>query len=199
MKNKPLLFETIRIQNGRVRNIKYHNLRCNTSRKTLFGSKDFIDLRKLIDGSLIKTPEVKCRITYAEKIEKVEYEPYSIRPIHTLHFLDIGDFVYPFKYKNREKLTAFFNQRGENDDIVMTKKGYLTDTYYANIALRKNEKWYTPKEPLLKGCTRAKLLEKGLISTSEIHIDQIHEYDVITIFNAMIPFKKITIPLKQES
>ena len=195
MKNKPLLIETIRIQNGRVRHIKYHNLRCNTSRKVLFGSKDSIDLRKIIDVTAVQSPEVKCRITYASTVIKVEYEPYSMRQIHSLQPIEIDDFEYSFKYRNREKLTALFNQRGEKDDILMTKNGYVTDTYYANVAFRKKGKWFTPKEPLLKGSNRARLLEKGLISTSRIHIDQIHEYDAISIFNAMIPFKKIIVDL----
>ena len=195
METKPLLIETVRLQNGRVRNIKYHNRRCNASRKAIFGSKDLIDLRKIIDTSAAKSPEVKCRITYDESIKKVEYEPYTIRTIHSLQIIEIGNFEYTFKYKNREKLKTFFDQRGEKDDILMTKNGYITDTYYANVALRKNGKWYTPEDPLLKGSNRERLLEKGIISESNIHMEQMHEFDAISIFNAMIPFKKIVIDL----
>jgi 4-amino-4-deoxychorismate lyase len=195
METKPLLIETVRIQNGRVRNIKYHNQRCNYSRKVLFSSMDFIDLRKSIDPSSVKCPEVKCRISYDDVIRKVEYEPYVIRQIHSLQHIEIEDFAYSFKYKNREKLKEFFDQRGKNDDVLMLKRGYITDTYYANVALRKKGKWFTPMEPLLKGSNRERLLEKEIISASKIHIDQLHEFDAISIFNAMIPFKKIVIDL----
>lgn len=195
METKPLLIETVRIQNGRVRNIKYHNKRCNYSRKALFGSKDTIDLRRSIDTSRAKSPEVKCRISYDDAIRNVEYESYAMRTIHSLQPIEIADFAYAFKYKNREKLKEFFDQRGAKDDILMLKKGFITDTFYANVALLKEGKWFTPKEPLLKGSNRERLLGKGIISASRIHIDQLHDFDAISIFNAMIPFKKIVIDL----
>ena len=39
-----LLIETIKIENNKIYNINYHNLRMNKARKDLFNSKDFIDL-----------------------------------------------------------------------------------------------------------------------------------------------------------
>jgi len=191
MNAKPLLIETIRIQNGRVRNIKYHNQRCNASRKALFGTNIKIDLRKHIDTSKALSAEIKCRITYDDQVKKVEYQPYSIRPIHSLAMIEIGDFDYSHKYADRKKLKEFFDQRGKKDDILMIKNGWLTDTYYANVAFLKQGKWYTPKSPLLHGTSRARLIQKGEIIPADIHINQIKEYSHISIFNAMIPFKNI--------
>ena len=165
-------------------------------RKTLFGIKNKIDLRKFIDTAEAIHDEVKCRITYSEEIIKVEYEPYTIRPIHSLAHIEIGDLNYTHKYSDRKKLAEFFDKRGNKDDILMTKKGYITDTYYANVGLLKNGKWYTPKHPLLEGTMRAKLIKEGTLIQSEIHIDQINEFEVISIFNAMIPFQKIMITIK---
>lgn len=193
MNAKPLLIETIRIQNGRVRNIKYHNRRCNESRKALYATKDMIDLRQAIDISKAIEGEVKCRISYDTEIRKVEYEPYKIRKIKSLALIEIGDFEYIFKYADRQGLKDFFDKRGDKDDILMTKNGYLTDTYYANVALLQKGEWFTPKYPLLKGSRRAQLLEKGRIIESEIHVDQINEFEVISIFNAMIPFKSMIV------
>lgn len=195
METKPLLIETIRIQNGRVRNIKYHNLRCNNSRKTLFNCKNNLDLRNIIDTTKIKITEVKCRITYDKIVRKVEYEAYSTRPIRSLKMIEIDNFDYSFKYANRDMLSAFFKQREDKDDILMTKNGFITDTFYANVALYKNGKWYTPKSPLLQGSRRAQLLEKGLILEIDIHESQVYNYDLISIFNAMIPLGNITISL----
>ena len=193
MNNSPLLIETIRIQNGRVRNIKYHNDRCNTSRKLLFGSSKKIDLRRLIDTSKAEFEEVKCRITYDNEVRKVEYEHYTFRPIQSLEIVEIGDYKYGFKYADRSRLHQFFDKRGNKDDILMTKNGFITDTSYANVALLKKGRWYTPKHPLLKGSRRAQLLEKGIILESAIHIDQLNDYEAITVFNSMIAFKRIFI------
>lgn len=195
MNASPLLIETICIKNGRVRNIKFHNQRCNASRKALFESSDNIDLRKFIAIDQAPSGVVKCRITYNDKVETVEYESYTIRPINSLEYIEIGDFEYSFKYADRKKIKTFFNQRGDKDDILMTKNGFLTDTSYGNVALRKNGQWYTPEEPLLKGTRRAMLLEKGKLIPMKIHVNQIDEFDAISIFNSMIPFKRVLIVL----
>ncbi len=195
MNTNPLLIETIRIQNGRVRNIEYHNQRCNSSRKAIFGVSNMLDLRRYIDTSNVKDGEVKCRITYDQEVRKIEYEPYSIRDIRSLAYVEIGSFSYKHKYADRKRLKEFFDQRGNKDDILMTKKGMITDTYYANVALLQNGKWYTPENPLLKGSYRARLLSNGKISKAKIHIDQIDTFEAITIFNAMIPFKRIVIKI----
>jgi 4-amino-4-deoxychorismate lyase len=190
---EPQLIETIRIQNGRVCNIHYHNLRCNASRNVLFGSTDSIDLRSAIDTSDLSGTEIKCRITYDEIVRKIEFETYSFRPIQTLKIIEVDDYDYSFKYADRNQLQAFYEQRGDKDDILMTRNGFLTDTYYANVALLQEGKWYSPKFPLLKGIRRAQLLQKERIIETEIHKDQIKEYEAITLFNAMIPFRSITI------
>lgn len=193
MNPNPLLIETICIKNGRVRNIKYHNRRCNASRKSLYGAIKNIDLRKVINLQQVQCEETKCRITYDFKVLNVEYEPYTLRQIKSLAFVEIGNFDYSFKYADRQNLSDFFDQKGDKDDILMTRNGFITDTYYANVALRKDGKWYTPKRPLLKGTRRAQLLEKQKIYEAEIHKDQMKDYDAISIFNAMIPFRKIVL------
>lgn len=195
MNAKPLLIETIRIQNGRVRHINYHNQRCNASRKSLFGSNLDLDLRKYIDTTKATSNEVKCRVTYDTDVIKVEYEPYTYRPIRTLEYVEVGDFEYAFKYANRDGLKEIFAKRREKDDVLMIKNGFITDTFYANVALEKDGLWYTPKNPLLKGCCRERLLDLGKITEKEIHIDDINEYRAISLFNAMIPFKRILIAL----
>lgn len=195
MSASPLLIETIRIQNGRVRHIKYHNLRCNSSRSEIFNAKNKLDLRKYIDPTFLDAPEIKCRITYDEAIQKVEYEPYTMRIIKTLKPLEVGKFEYSHKYVDRAMLKNFFQQKGNHDDVLMTKNGYITDTYYANVAALKKGTWYTPQNPLLYGSTRARLLDQNKIIPADIHIDTLSEYSRISIFNAMIPFKRLIVTI----
>lgn len=200
MDNKPHLIETIRIQNGRLRYIQYHNQRFNNSRRVVFNVEKDEDLSKIIDRKLIPSfPNVKCRITYNEKIIRVEFEEYILRPIQSLQHIEIGSYTYDHKLKDRKKLQTFFNQRNQYDDILMTKNGWITDTYYANIALRKDEKWFTPKNPLLKGTQRARLIDQNKIVQKDIHISTLKDYDSISIFNAMIPFKQIEFPISETS
>ena len=195
MKTDPLLIETIRISRGRVKNIKYHNARCNHARKVLFGKTKPINLRTQIKSALPEHDEVKCRISYDGQVRKVEYEPYTLRQIKFLKAIEVGDYNYTFKYKDREKLRFYFEQRGEADDVLLLKNGYLTDTSYANVALQKEGRWYTPKQPLLHGTARARLIGKKLIQEKDIHIRHIDQYDKMTIFNAMLPFGKMFIEI----
>lgn len=191
------LIETIRIQNGRVRYIDYHNARFNASRKQIFGIDKSLNLRNFIHiKNAPQSKEVKCRITYDAKIRDIEYEEYKLRSIQSLKPTEIGDFEYKHKYKDRSQLLHFYTKRQEHDDILMTKNGYITDTYYANVALQKNEKWYTPKHPLLAGTQRARLIQQNKIIPKDIHIDELQDYTTISIFNSMIPFKKMTLKIQ---
>lgn len=187
------LIETICIRNGRVQRIRFHNARCNRSRKTLLGIDKKIDLRKYIDTSKALAFWTKCRITYSSTIIKVEYEPYSLRTIETLSFVDIDDYQYNHKYKQREKLDAFFRQKQESDDIIMIRSGKVTDSYYANIALQKEGIWYTPKTPLLKGTMRAYLISNNKIVEKDIYQKEVKEYKSVSLFNAMIALGTIVV------
>lgn len=197
MSVKAPLIETIRIHHGRVRRIMYHNARCNESRKVLFDAKDEIDLRKYIDTSKALSAEVKCRITYGLHVQKVEYIDYKIRPIRTLQTIDIDDFDYAFKYQDRRQILKYYDQRGQKDEILMIRNGLITDTSYCNVALLKAGRWYTPKNPLLEGTTRARLLANGRIIPDDIYQTDLDQYEKICLFNAMIPFLTMTIDTKK--
>ena len=119
-----------------------------------------------------------------------------MRPISSIQFVEVDSYSYDYKMADRSRLQEFYLLKGSSDDIIMTKSGYLTDTYYGNIALLKKGKWYTPAKPLLKGTMRSFLLNKGLVREKNIHKDDLKRYEALTIFNAMIPFKKIIIEIE---
>jgi 4-amino-4-deoxychorismate lyase len=174
-------------------NIKWHNQRCHRSRNQLFNAPDFINLRDYIDPPLDGI--LKCRITYDENISNIDYEPYTIKTINTLKAIHC-DLEYSFKYADRESILNLYNQRGNCDDILMIKDGFLTDTSYGNIALLRNQKWYTPDTPMLEGTRRASLLHTDRIKSWPISFKDIHLYSHLSIFNAMIPFGEIIIPVE---
>ena len=80
-----LLLETIKIEDGEVFNLSYHQARCDESRKALFNSTDRLDL-----SSLIQAPPkglYRCRILYDNKIHSIEYIPYMPKEIHRLKII----------------------------------------------------------------------------------------------------------------
>jgi len=182
----PLLLETIKIEDGEVSNLSYHQARCDESRKALFHSTDRLNL-----SSLIQAPPkglYRCRILYDEKIHSVEYIPYSPQEIHKLKIIS-SDLEYDHKYANRDTLNALLQSHTDVDDILIEKEGYLTDTTIANIAFYDGKQWFTPEKPLLKGTMRAKLLDEGFLHTRKIKKEEITDYTHVALMNAMIGFK----------
>ena len=98
---------------------------------------------------------------------------------------------YRLKYADRTELDQLFLKRGEADDILIIQNGLVTDTSIANIAFFDGDKWITPKEPLLKGTTRARLLDEKKIFEQDIKIADLGKFTEFALMNAMIGFDRI--------
>jgi 4-amino-4-deoxychorismate lyase len=183
--------ETICIRNGELERLSWHNVRLNRTRQEVMNESTEIDL-----SNYLNIPEearkglFKCRVTYQEKVEKVEFEPYSQRTVHSLRLVNANNVNYQYKYANREKLQDLFAQRGNADDVLLVKNGFITDTSYANIVFRKGEKWYTPETPLLPGTRRACYLSEGRIEALPIRPEILPEFDEARLINAMISLEE---------
>ena len=55
--------------------------------------------------------------------------------------------------------------------------------------------WYTPEAPLLKGTKRQQLLDQGMIYLDDIKYRDLQDFGSIRLFNAMIEFGEIEIPV----
>ncbi|GET22175.1 hypothetical protein JCM18694_24210 [Prolixibacter denitrificans] len=139
----------------------------------------------------------KCRVTYRETIEKVEFEPYSMRAVHSLRLVNADDINYRYKYADREKLKDLFSQRCDADGVLLVKNGFITDTSYANIVFLKEDKWFTPDTPLLPGTRRACYIKESRIEAIPIQPEMLSEFDEARIINAMISIEESpTIPIE---
>ncbi len=182
----PLLLETIKIEEGKIPNLSYHQNRCDQSRQTLFCSTDTLDL-----SSIIHAPKIglyRCRILYAKELHSIEYIPYIEKEIHSLKVVS-SNIQYDFKYADRKSLDRLLELNKDVDDVIIEKEGYLTDTTIANIAFYDGEQWFTPQTPLLKGTMRAKLIDEGFLQTKNIKREDLHRYSQVALMNAMIGFK----------
>jgi len=183
---KNLLLETIKIEEGKISNLFYHQKRCNESRKALFSTTDILDLKNVI-RKIPKKGVWRCRILYAKKVQSVEYIPYVPKEVHSLKIVP-STIKYDFKYAHREKLNALLAIHTEVDEIIIEKDGYLTDTTIANIALYDGKQWVTPKNPLLNGTIREKLLDDGFLKLHNIKRTDLSDYTHLALMNAMIGF-----------
>ncbi len=193
-----LLIESIKIFNGRIYNLNRHQQRMNNSRKALFGIDIPISLRsKILIPALYHTGLIKCRIVYNTEINQITYHKYIPKPIKSVQLVYDNSIVYDHKYKDREHINQLYAQRGECDDIIIVKNGMLTDSSYCNIALRKLGKWYTPDSCLLQGTRRTQLIDQRKLIVKPIPVDTIHNYDRISLVNAMMGLSNSTISYRK--
>lgn len=191
--------ETIRIEDGQVYNLAYHAERMNRTRTAFWKDVELIDMHDMISPQSLSGTQ-KCRVVYGQKIEEITYAPYQMRNIQTLRLIDADGIDYSYKSSDRNALNLLFDQRGNADDILIVKNGYLTDTSIANIALCDDSgSWFTPAHPLLRGTKRAELLDKNRIIEREIRATELGKYSHIMLFNAMIDWNKIVLPICDNS
>jgi len=186
----PLLLETIKIEDGEVHNLSYHQDRCTKSRQKLFQSKDVLDLSSIIVAP--KDGLYRCRILYGEQVHSIEYIPYTPKEIQTLKIVS-SDIEYNLKYANRDALNTLLESNKDVDEVIIEKDGYLTDTTISNIAFFDGKQWLTPEKPLLQGTMRAKLIDEGFLQPKEIKQADLQNYSQVALMNAMIGFKILNI------
>ena len=183
-----LLVETIRIENGEIQNVGFHNERMIRSLYNIYGLMTKAELEKTIEVPESASRGIyKCRILYDDKSTKVEFMPYSFRPVRSLKIVFSDDICYPYKYSNRDRINRLFEKRGECDDILIVKYGKLSDSSYANVVLKEpGGSWVTPATYLLPGTRRANLLRSGLVKEADISFSDLSDYTELKLINAMI-------------
>jgi len=171
------LLETIRVENGRFYNLPYHSKRFNAARKELFGISEPLDLAQVLKlPGLFGKGTYKCRLIYDASDMEIKFVPYERKTINSLKLVYSEDIEYTYKYEDRSALNELANRRGDCDEVVIVKNGFITDTSYSNIVFFDGKQWFTPSTPLLEGTMRAKLIEDGEIIEAEIKPEDLHRF-----------------------
>jgi 4-amino-4-deoxychorismate lyase len=185
-----LLLESIKLQDGNFCNLFYHEQRMNRALRLLCGVQDHFELEEFLSKMEPPTSGLyKCRIVYDENSREVEFLPYVPSPINRVRVVEHDRISYEFKYKDRKTINRLFELRKDCDDILIVKRGYITDTSYCNIVFRKGKRWYTPWSALLKGTQRQLLLERNMIMEEDIRLEDISSFDSFRLINAMLEFE----------
>lgn len=183
--------ETIRVENGKARNLPYHEQRLNGTRAHFWPGSPVVQLAECLPAVPANGIQ-KLRIVYgADGIEEATCTPYTLRPVRSLALMQADDMDYAYKSTDRTALNRLFARRGPYDDILIVRRHLLTDTSIANIALFDGKHWHTPRYPLLKGTKRAKLLDKGILTEKDIRTEDLPSYSTIRLFNAMIDWGEL--------
>jgi 4-amino-4-deoxychorismate lyase len=160
----------------------------NRTRAELFGCNEPISIE--IEPVKCDT-EYRCKVIYAQNIEKIELQIYTKREIKKLSVIE-ADIKYNYKLCDRAALDEIFSKRGDADDVVIVRNGLIGDTTIANIAVRYCNQWLTPKTPLLNGTMRARLLDDRFLVESDILATDLNKFEKIAVMNALRGFEEIT-------
>lgn len=184
--------ETIRILDGKPLHLPWHQQRVDATLRYFYpktfsepGAFPLFDI--LLSCQIPREGTYRCRILYDANTLEVEFKSYTPTEIHALQLIVAPEgYDYAFKYSDRSVIDHLYAQRGAADDVLITRDGYITDTSIANIAFRKDDRWYTPARPLLAGTTWKRLVSQGILIPRPIHQDDVHRYDGFRVFNAMM-------------
>jgi len=182
---KPTFFETIKVVDGVFCNLALHSGRM---KRTLAEFYPHSSVPK-IDGIRVppeySTGVFKCRVTYSDRMECVEYEPYRKKTIQTLGIVEAPEISYTWKSVDRIVLLNLVQASG-CDEVIITQNGYVTDTSFSNLVFQNGQGLFTPATFLLNGTKRQELLAKKVVQEEEIRAEDLHQYDRLILINAML-------------
>jgi len=152
----------------------------------LFGIEKEIDLNEAIPvPDDLDRGLYKCRITYDENgFGEAAFSPYILKNIKSLKIVRCDDIDYRFKYDERGVINDLLAQRGNCDDILIIKNGYVSDTSVCNIVFFDGDQWVTPATPLLRGTKRAKLIHEGVIYEAVFTEEDLSRFKTFCLINA---------------
>ena len=181
------LVESIKAENGQFFLLDYHQDRLERTFHAVYKSSCPWQLVAILPQAPSQGL-FKVRFLYNATDFSIEVQPYVPKIIKTLKLIEIGDYTYPHKWTDRSAINTAFAQRGNCDDVLMTKNGFLTDASYANIVLFDGTNWVTPEKPLFEGVQRSYLLDHTKIKTASIATTTLSNYQSFQLINAINSF-----------
>jgi len=178
--------ESIKIKDGKIFNIEYHQKRFDKTRFNFFGKTTTINLLNEIKKHRFNNDFLKCRIIYEKEIQTIEFTPYSITPVNSLKIVEDDEIDYTYKTVGKSDLIKLKEKKMDCDEILIIKNGFITDTSRSNVAFFDGYSWFTPKTTLLEGTKRSYLIDKGILTPVDIKKEDIKKYQKAAMINALI-------------
>jgi 4-amino-4-deoxychorismate lyase len=179
-------FETIRYKNGILENVSYHQARINRTLRALGGNTpiqlDKIQLVQDFEKDIVY--KIKC-LYNLEGALHIEKEIYNKKIIKNVSIHLAAQEEYQFKYTDRTWLNEALKKRG-TDEIIIVQNNIIKDGNYANLVLFNGIEWHTPKNPLLLGTQRTRLIDENKIIEKVITLSDLANYTTLKYINAMM-------------
>lgn len=180
---------------GGYKNLSFHQLRMDKTFEEFFPWEEPLYIEKVLP-QLDATGKHKIRMVYDDLGYKIETSAYSPAPINSMHLVTDNSIEYGLKSTNRKRLLQLRENAG-TDEIIIIKKGFVTDGSISNLAFWDGANWVTPSTYLLNGVKRRSLLKNGDLIEKEIRNSDIISYEKCTLINAMLDPGEVTINIDQ--
>ncbi len=190
--------ESIRIENGEVYRVDLHQERIDRTYNHFF-QRDGFKLESILQQ--IQLNEIKrrtkLRIVYGLQNQTFELKPYEVPCFEELLIKEDPNLAYPFKFLDRKSIEQLGNTLNTKQGLLISKNQLITDGSFYNVAFyHKEKKWVTPSTPLLNGTHRKDLLLRNKIKQEKIHINTLHTFEKVMLFNSMLDWEEIVLPIK---
>lgn len=183
------LFESVCVLHGTIVNKTYHEQRFQQAYQKYYGR---VAPYPLFEGILIppeyQINKVKLRVTYGKKGKRPHFTSYQKKEHNNLKVVIDNRIKYALKLQDRHVLNVLYQQRGNCDDVLIVKEGYVTDSSYANLVFFDGSEWFTPSTFLLPGTCRRRLLDLGWIKEREIQLEDVKTFKGFQLINALLDF-----------
>ena len=188
--------ESICCEGGSPKLLSLHQDRVVRTFSGFFSKDSPLDLANIIT-QIPTEGKYKCRLQYNDNSFAIDYQPYQTKEINSLKLIRENNIHYDFKSNNRYELDSLYQKRKEADDIIIIRKGLVTDSYYANLVFFDGNEWWTPQDPLLKGVKREFLLSENLIKSREIYEGDLKSFTKVSLINAMLDIREVEVPISK--
>jgi 4-amino-4-deoxychorismate lyase len=180
-----LCIETIRVEHGKVCHLDDHQSRFDQTRRELFPDAPPIPLHEVIPATFPDDGRYKLRLVYGRDVQQVTVERYIRRSIRLLGCVVADDIDYHRKWADRRELELLRESRPDADDIIIVRRGLVTDSSYSNLAFLGDSGWVTPSEPLLDGTARSRLVREGAMQCRPIAVSELYSFSHVSLVNAL--------------
>ncbi len=188
------LFETLCYEQGKVCHLDFHSERYQRSLFAYYGKRvhatKFEEIFAEFAGVNILDSHglYRLRVCYNQKRVAWQILPYQRRTFRQFKLIHCDHLQYELKFCDRRIFQPLLAQKGDADEIMIIKNGWVTDCSIGNLIFRSGNTWFTPDTPLLAGTQRAFLLAIHQIQACPIRAEEVSQFDEIRLINALNPF-----------
>ncbi|MGL1887052.1 MAG: aminotransferase class IV [Reichenbachiella sp.] len=188
--------ESVCYLEGEPQLLSLHQERMDRTAKKVFSNGANFNLSLLLPV-IPDLDKHKCRVVYDKDGVSVEYVKYQTPQIRSLKIVESSSIAYEFKSVDRDHLAVLYDQREEQDDVIIIKDGWVTDSFFSNLALFDGQKWVTPSTPLLRGVRRQYLLKTGSVIEERVRAEDLQRFQQISLINSMNNLGDIVVDIQQ--